>query len=193
MLKKIPKRTTSYFTKSLFLLGLTFILISTAWNFYQSRVLSFSRVPSLVTTSFKSENIATHHINNIIISKFNIDLPIKEARIISGVWEINSLGGSHLIGSASPGELGNIIMYGHNQKKLFGKVVGLKVGDKIQLITDDQVIHSYIVSMTKTVEPTDVSVLSPTSEETLTFYTCTGLLDTKRFVVVAKPDGMKVY
>src|SRR5581483_7954912 len=123
----------------------------------------------------------------IRIPRFSIDLPIEEAQIKNGIWQINSKGASHLAISANPGDKGNIILYGHNKKNLFGKARGLKIGDEIDIISKDGKEFIYKITETKIVAPTDISVVAPTTGEVLTFYTCTGFLDTKRFVVKARP------
>jgi len=180
---KQRKKTASIPTIFLFVIGLFFLCLSIGWNVYQGRVLSFSSPP---TVSQEETKTKASPPTRILIAKFGIDLPVVESQIKNGVWEINPKGGSHLASSAAPSEGGNIILYGHNKKKLFGKVLGIKKGDEIKIITADNKEYIYTVFDTKTVKPTDTSVLLPTTEEILTFYTCTGFLDTKRFIVTAK-------
>ncbi len=182
--KKAVKKNPSFVTVSLFLLGLLLILISLSWNIYQKGVLSFAKSPVIAASKVTSHESLPQRI---LIPKFKIDLPIVESRIKNGVWEINPNGGSHLVGSANPEEAGNIIIYGHNKNDLFGKALALKLNDQIEIISADSTIHNYQIVKKEIVNPTDVDVLAPTTDETLTFYTCTGFLDTKRFVLIAKP------
>lgn len=186
--KKPTKKNPSLRTAILFFVGVTLILISLGWQFYQSRVLSFNSP----TNNYQTYNQPPLRNNakipqTISIPELEISQPIIESDIKNGVWEINDNGASHLRSSARPGENGNIIIYGHNKLKLFGKALALKKGDLIDITTNDGQIHTYQIFDTETVDPSDISVLNPTTEETLTFYTCTGFLDSKRFIIKAKP------
>jgi LPXTG-site transpeptidase (sortase) family protein len=180
------KKSLSKGILTYFFIGLLLIFTSIAWNIYQTRVLSFNQIPAQILIPKKISS-PKPPAEKIIVKKLGINLPITESLIKNGAWEINPSGGSHLNGSANPGEGGNIILYGHNKKELFGSVVALKVNDQIKIISQDKIEHVYKVIETKTVNPSDIYVLSPTADETLTFYTCVGLLDSKRFVVIAKP------
>lgn len=173
-------------TKLTFLLGLLLVLFSLSWYVYQGQVLSFNTQPiPAQIQSVTRQPIAIR----IIFPKFDINQPVIESEIRNGVWEVNKEGASHLVGSANPGEKGNIIIYGHNLLSLFGKTLGTRVGQEIKIITKDSKFHTYVVTKIQTVNPGDVYVLNPTLDETITFYTCTGLLDTQRFVVTAKPQA----
>jgi LPXTG-site transpeptidase (sortase) family protein len=187
MPKKSRKRNLqpSFSILALFLIGLLIFTISTLWRIHQSQVLSFQSAEPLLKSNIKTKQPLP---TEILIDKYKIKLPVKEAAITSGKWEINPQGASHLSTSASPKDGGNIVIYGHNKPSLFGRALGLKIGDSIKIITTDNKVHTYKVFETKIVSPNEISVLLPTSFEILTFYTCTGLLDTKRFIVRAKVD-----
>jgi sortase A len=175
----------SLFVLGLFLIGLLLLSFSTAWSIHQASVLSFESTEPILKSNISVKKSLPV---TILIDKYKINLPIKEAVIIDGKWEINPQGASHLKTSANPKEGGNIIIYGHNKPSLFGKALKLKVGDSIKIVTEDNKIHNYKIFETKIVKPTEISVLLPTKDEILTFYTCTGLLDSKRFIVKAKVD-----
>ena len=51
---------------------------------------------------------------------------------------------------------------------------------------DNGEVIKYEVYETRTIKPTDVSILNSTSDSRLTLYTCAGFLDTARFVVLGK-------
>src|SRR5205085_190593 len=72
--------------------------------------------------------------------------------------------------TAVPGSNGNSGIAGHRDG--FCRVLkDIVVGDEIQLTTADGV-RTYIVRDVKIVTPSQVEVLAPTSEATLTFVTC---------------------
>lgn len=89
--------------------------------------------------------------------------------------------------SALPGENGNIILYGHNLNTIFGYLMDTKIGAIVNIRMTDGSLHRYTVTETQVVAPSQTQLLAPTTHEVLTLYTCTGLLDSLRFVVRAIP------
>lgn len=125
--------------------------------------------------------------SRIIIPGLKIDLPIVEAKVVNGLWELSETSASHGVGSANPGEFGNTVVFAHARDELFGPLRNIKQGNIIYILTKDR-WHKYEVKQTKLVEPNEVQVIAPTPDETLTLYTCDGFLDSKRLIIVAKPQ-----
>jgi LPXTG-site transpeptidase (sortase) family protein len=169
----------------LFLIFLGFLLMSFAagYRFYSERILSFSATPSNANAFENQKNTPTR----ITIPKVKIDVPVEVSSIRDGVWGISNHGASFLDISAGIGSGGNIVMYGHNKAKIFGYIRNLKKGDLIELQDKDGVKHVYKVEETRVVEPNNLTYVEPKDKETLTLYTCTGLFDSKRHIVVAYP------
>lgn len=90
---------------------------------------------------------------------------------------------SYLSSSARPGEIGNVILYGHNKRTILGNLSQVKVGDVITLSTADNQLVSYTVSTAKVVELTDTQWLLQTETHSITIYTCIGWMDSQRFIV----------
>lgn len=124
---------------------------------------------------------------SISIPSLSIDLPVTDAAIKNGEWQVSSTGASHLETSANPGEGGNIVIYGHNLLKIFGKLGNLKLGDKIYVTNENGEQTTYIAEEKKVVFPDEVESVLPTETEQLTVYTCTGFADSQRLVFIAKP------
>jgi len=122
----------------------------------------------------------------LIINNINIDLPIFPARIYSQKWETTNQGASWLDISPAPGEIGNSIIYGHNWTNLLGNLTKAKPGNIIKIVYQDGSSKTFIVNSTAMVLPENVSVLKQTKDKRITLYTCVGLFDQKRFVVVAQ-------
>lgn len=122
----------------------------------------------------------------ILIPKVKIDLPIFPGKAIDDKWEIAEKGVSYLMGSGIPGRVGNAVIYSHNKKIQFGPISWLKKGDEIKIINKKNEEIVYQVVETKIVSPKEIEVLSPTEDSTLTLYTCIGIMDSKRLVVIAK-------
>jgi LPXTG-site transpeptidase (sortase) family protein len=121
----------------------------------------------------------------MIISSAGIDQTIYPAEIKNGKWSSTKEGVSHLDSSPIPGEKGNSIIYGHNWPNVIGNLVKVKPGDKIEIMLSDSSVKTFEVRYTSIVEPTETSIVSKTNDIRLTVYTCTGFLDSKRFVVTA--------
>lgn len=122
---------------------------------------------------------------NITISAVGINLPIYTATIVHHVWQTTDLGASYLTSSPLPGEKGNSIIYGHNWTSLFGRLVNVKVGDKVVITYPDHKTKTFVIAYTSVVTPNEGSILDPTNDKRITMYTCTGLFDSHRFVAVA--------
>ncbi len=103
---------------------------------------------------------------------------------------------SHFPGTALPGEVGNSFITGHSvlsqfnnpedYNKIFTKLSDLEIGDKINVEIEGQQLQ-YIVQYSKVVNPRDLSVLAPISENArnLTLMTCVPPgTSVKRLVVV---------
>lgn len=146
----------------------------------------FSRFAIMIDKNDQSNQVSAAEIVKINITKINLDLEVEETLIKNGVWEISNSKASHLKNSAVPGQDSSIIIYGHNKTKIFGLIRDLKMGDNITLQTTDQKSHQYQVTEIMVVSPKDVQILNEKSE-TLILYTCTGFLDSQRFVVKAEP------
>lgn len=125
----------------------------------------------------------------IKIATLGIALPVIPSQIENKKWESTTKGVSFLKTSVNPGEQGNSILYGHNWPNLLGKLTKVKPGDKIAIIYTDDSVREFQVEMTAQVDPDDTSILNNSEDRRLTLYTCSGFLDSKRFVVVAKLLG----
>ena len=155
---------------------------------YSTRSLSFNayEIPPKLTETVP-EKIYTKPVS-IKISSLNINLPVEESQIIDGVWQVSEKNVSHLNSSANPGEGGNVVIYGHNKKVIFGPIRQIKKDAEVIVATEDEKLWKYKVAATFEVTPDEVSPVLPKNEETLTLYTCTGFADSRRFIIVANPE-----
>lgn len=92
-------------------------------------------------------------------------------------------------GTSKPGGGGNVVLAAHRDT-LFRPLRNIRVGDEIR-ITDSSVTRRYRVDAKRIVEPTETSVMQPTSSEQLTLITCYPFRwigpAPQRFVVTATP------
>lgn len=123
----------------------------------------------------------------IIIPAVNIDLPVIEARVVGGTWELSDTSASHGAGSAYPGQPGNIVIFAHAREGLFLPLREIKSGQFIYLLTAGKSFR-YLINQRQEVSPSQVQTISPTTSETLTLFTCSGFLDSQRLIVQAYPS-----
>jgi sortase A len=120
----------------------------------------------------------------IQISAIGVDAPVAEG----DDWETLKRGAGHRIGTANPGERGNCVISAHNDifGQLFRDLPELGLDDEILVHTASQV-HRYVVTQKRIIEPTEVSVLEPTSSPVVTLVSCYPYgIDTHRIVVIGE-------
>ena len=155
------------------------------WKARQAIHSSFEKEPVEIQGFLKAEVDEVSLPKQIIISSLGIDLAVKPAKVVSGYWEvfIDSAGWGE--GSGVPGHPGNQVIFAHARKGLFLPLRQARVGMKIEVITDDSQ-YTYEIIEIKEISPSQIEVIAPTTDETLTLYTCSGFTDSKRLIVVAK-------
>jgi sortase A len=110
----------------------------------------------------------------------NIDPPLAllhiskvqlEAPVLEGTDDLTlNRGVGHIVGTARPGEEGNIGLAGHRDG-FFRVLKDVEPGDTIDLVTPSRT-ETYIVDRIVLVRPDDVSVLEPRPTRSLTLVTC---------------------
>lgn len=159
------------------------------------KLLMVARAPGVATVSAEPIKIDSKLLADkpqvelparVVIPTVGIDLPVVEAPVINGYWQLSDNSASHGVGSANPGENGNIVVFAHARDGLFMTLRNTKKDDTIYVLSQDRWFR-YKVTDYKLVDPDAVETIAPTTEETLTLYTCDGFLDAKRLIVVAKP------
>jgi sortase A len=115
------------------------------------------------------------------------------AVVVQGV-EVPDLkkGPGHYPGTPLPGEPGNVVISGHRTTygRPFYNLDELTTGDPIYLTDPDGSRFTYVVSRTSIVAPTDIAVVSATTDNRLTLTTCNPRYSAaQRLVVVAELQG----
>ncbi len=120
----------------------------------------------------------------IVIPKIGVD-----ERVLEGDdWESLKKGVGHHVGTANPGERGNVYLSAHNDiyGQIFRRLEELDLGDEVIIYAGPK-SYRYIVREKRIVEPTDVSVMYPTTEPILSLQTCYPfMVDSHRLVVIAQ-------
>lgn len=186
----VPKRriqqTSKTFPILLIVLGLLMVGISLLHWVFKFRALRLSNdvVAQYEQQSDPRDSTRPRHI----FIRWFLDTGIEDAAYTSAGWSIAPTKATYLLQSARPGEAGNIIIYGHNTREILGNIRALKGGETITLTLEDGTTKLYIVDSLYEVPPSDVRFIEPTTTEVLTLYTCSGLLDSQRFIVRATPQ-----
>ncbi len=117
----------------------------------------------------------------IQIPMINVDAPIVQG----DGWEQLKKGVAQHPGSANPGQSGNVVLSAHND--VFGEIFRyldqLQQGDEIIIYTANHAF-TYTITDVKIVSPTDVEVMGPTVNATITLISCYPyMIDNKRIIV----------
>lgn len=178
--------------------------------FFKSQVLLsqlqyLTNKPSTTPTAQTAAAITTQP--TLVIPKINVNAPI----VFEPSFDENKIqtalqnGVVHYGNTPNPGQPGNSVIVGHssndwwepgNFKFVFVLLDKLAVGDTFQVNYQGKQLD-YQITETKVVEPTDLTVLAPTSEPTMTLITCTPPgTSWKRLIIRAKqtnptPDQLK--
>ena len=169
-------------SKILILTGIALLIFGSYLIFqrYNPQRLGFNNVPPV---NFGTS--AGIFPKEVTIKNLGIRLLVYPARIKDNKWEATTKGVSYLVTSPVPGDRGNSIIYGHNWSNLLGKLPKIKPGEKIEVLFDNNKKRTFIVEYTSVVGPDQTHILSQTTDARITLYTCTGFLDSKRFVATA--------
>jgi sortase A len=154
-------------------------LVLGKFNIFSNNLSDFTNVnlwfPSISKIKFNSQLAAKDYL--LSIPKLNI----KEARVLVGGEDLaKSL--IHYLPKTMPGELGNVVIFGHSTlpqlyqpndyKSIFTFLPSLQKGDKIFIKFDD-IVYQYEVFEMFVVDPTEVSVLNQQFDASyLTLITC---------------------
>lgn len=120
----------------------------------------------------------------ITIPTIGVDAPV----VTGDGWEQLQKGVGHHLGTANPGQAGNMVLSAHND--IFGEIFRdldqLNSGDQIFIQTATR-SFTYTVRDRRILEPTEVSVMNPTREPTTTLVSCYPyLIDSQRIVIIAE-------
>jgi sortase A len=140
-----------------------------------------------VINAYKPPPIPTPGVEQarrIQIPAIDVDSPIVQGMYD---WEQLKKGVAQRIGSAGPGQAGNMALAGHNDiyGEIFRHLDELAPGDEI-IVTTQRRTYTYVVRDTKVVKPTDVWILEPADFASATLISCYPyMVNTKRIAVFA--------
>jgi len=144
-----------------------------------------------------------HHPDRIVIPSIGLDARVVDVgmTIENGklVWETAAFAVGFYQGTALPGMVGNAVFAGHisspvsHKGDVFRHLPEVRIGDEIDVFLAPAVPGGqetevrYAIAQIKLVKPTDVQVMDPTTDATVTLLTCyPDNVYTQRLVVVGK-------
>lgn len=169
---------------SLLTLGaIIMVVASIGWLRYDQSIRLQASIADESAAAAAARNPAPKPVQFIAAGKIDIAL---EPQVVDGNRTTVSRNvGSYLATGIRPGQGGNVILYGHNKREIFGRLSELRTGDAVQVRSEDGRLWNYVVTQRVVVDQADTSLLQPQTGEMLTLYTCSGLFDSKRLVVRA--------
>jgi LPXTG-site transpeptidase (sortase) family protein len=134
------------------------------------------------------------HATRVRVEALGIDAEVRTVGVVfrDGAlnYDVPRVEAGQYAGTGEPGRPGNVVIGGHVSTRgapgVFRSLPSIALGEVIEVFQGEQV-HRYEVRSIRTVSPDDVSVMAPTSDETLTLITCYADDDySSRVIVVAK-------
>lgn len=167
---RIISRSSDFFSKLFIVAGLLSIFLSVPpkTQLY-SNELSLFDYPVFITVNSKK-------------------IPVGLGNFQNDQWQLSKSKALYLTSSGKLGTNGNIVIYGHNTDRIFSNLGSVKIGDQINIDSQNGQTLKYEIDSIKTVNPKDISVLQERNEQRITVFTCDGLFDSKRLVV----SGVKI-
>ena len=185
--KRKVSKSRGFIPELLIFFGVLLVTFSSLHNIIRLRSLRLDRQTvetyQAINQPLKKRVIPTH-----IIIKWFVDVEIEPQVYKNGNWTISSDKASYLLDSAEPGTMGNLILYGHNKRTILGNIRALTGKELIELTLSNGERKIYKIESLKEVDPKDTQLLRPTTDEVLTIYTCSGIFDSRRFVIKAIPE-----
>lgn len=182
----LVKRAKNLQVKSYLSIFLSLILITLgAWLILFSNTYGRSNF-SLERSSKKEVSVYLAQPIKLFIPRLSKTLKISDGFVTDDRWMVSETGVSFLTTSAVPGNGGNSVLYGHNRVDILGKLWKVTDGDLVYVILSDGSFAKYRIFETKEVAPNQVEILDHVGDSRLTIYTCSGFLDSARFVVVGE-------
>lgn len=124
---------------------------------------------------------APEQARRIQIPAIEVDKPVVQG----DDWEQLKKGVGQYLGSALPGQVGNLVLSAHNDVygEIFRHLDKLQRGDEIIVWTERQT-YTYVVRKIEVVEPTAVEVMAATEYASITLISCYPYLVNKQRIVV---------
>ncbi len=149
---------------------------------------TLAATPTLKPVAPGSADYSQSPPTRLVIPRLGLDTSVKDVTVKLGSWQVADYAAGHNLGTANPGEVGNMVLAGHRDIRgsVFLRLPDLQKGDNFTVYSNAGAFR-YVVTEIFEVAPTDISVMNPTSEASATLITCTPLgTSTRRLIVRAR-------
>jgi sortase A len=125
-------------------------------------------------------------------------IPGKDGASAKSEWQVADYAVGHHAGTANPGQVGNVVLSGHDDYKgeVFKNLHNVHKGDEV-IVDTEKGQYVYVITQLVLVKEEGVSdaqklanaaYMNPTPDQTLTMITCWPYgIDDHRFIAIAKP------
>jgi LPXTG-site transpeptidase (sortase) family protein len=150
---------------------------------------------------------ATGYAVRLAVPSINLDTEVVQGGIVrdqrgNSIWQTLPFVAVHYGDLTSLiGAQGNAVISGHvvtiDEGNVFRNLYEVAIGDQVQVWDQRDREYDYHVVGIKLVPPSDISVMAPTPDQTLTLITCGGTFDrlrrefSARLIVTAKPVALE--
>lgn len=137
---------------------------------------SRSVVIPTVKKEIKKETVSGRPVT-MWVPSLNIELPIDEGYYnpADSTWTLSGYHAHFAMPTMlANNQEGNTLVYGHNNKHVFGPLKGLQPGAELVVKTDNGHVFYYTFESSETVQPDDLSIFTYEGPPILTLQTCTG-------------------
>ncbi len=147
-------------------------------NYNNPPVASSSRAVTIPTVKkeIKKESISGRPVRLKILT-LNLELPVEEGNYnpADASWTLSGYN-AHFAMPTMPAnnQEGNTLVYGHNNKYVFGPLKNLPAGAVAEILTDNGHLFYYTLEASNTVPPDDLSIFTYEGPPILTLQTCSG-------------------
>jgi sortase A len=155
---------------------------ATQWILLTIGLLGVGYWIALTAKAQLSQEEGLHQLDRLAASKASLSvgdlvgrLDIPRLSLSTIVFEgddrdVLERGAGHVSGTALPGDRGNAVLAAHRDT-FFRPLRGIRVGDVVNVHSPSR-DSVYIVQSARVVEPDEVEVLQPTTDQVLTLITC---------------------
>ncbi|MQA00601.1 MAG: sortase [Dehalococcoidia bacterium] len=138
--------------------------------------------PAQEAVAFSSDGQSLLHprgATRVVLPSVGIDVQVRPVgyayRGGSLLYDVPQLEAGHYVGSAEPGERGNMVIGGHVSRRsgpaVFAPLPGVAAGDLVEVYQGEEV-YRYSVTEIRVVDADATAVMARTQDATLTLITC---------------------
>lgn len=141
---------------------------------------ALASAPSVIVPAIappKKPSTITGHPVRLSIPSLSVDLPIIDGtyNATNGEWTLSEESTHFALPSSPPNnESGNTLIYGHNNKLVFGTLYTITPGAEAIVTTDNGYRFVYQFTNAEQIKPTDTTVFTYNGVPRLTLQTCSG-------------------